>query len=65
MSRTIIRYTMEHHPPDIYVRAPVNPFGMIEFWRVREIVAAAEADKDRFKRAVGERIEAFVAGAGG
>ena len=64
ITRTVVNYAMERYPPDVYVQAPVNAFGMLEFWRVREIMAAAEADKDRFKRAVADRIERAL-GAGG
>ncbi len=47
---------MLQYPPDVYVRAEVGPFGGREFWRVREIVENATADKDRFKRAVSDAL---------
>jgi NTE family protein len=59
MGRMLIRFMMERYPPDIYVRAPVDPFGTMEFWRVREIAAAADVDKDRFKQAVAAKIAAY------
>src|SRR5690606_22894715 len=61
MSQTMIRNMVKHHPPDVYVQPQVNDFGILEFWRVREILATAEADKDRFKRAVEKAIVAFEA----
>ncbi|WP_196258340.1 patatin-like phospholipase family protein [Pelagibacterium limicola] len=60
LMQTIIDAQLEKYPPDIYVRAPVNPFGLLEFWRVKELIEAGEADKDRFKRAIEGRIEEFV-----
>ncbi len=59
MTRTLIQNMVKRHPPDIYVEAPVGRIGVMEFWRVREIVAASEAGKDHFKRTLADRIEAF------
>lgn len=53
---------MAAYPPDIYVRPHVTPFGALEFWRVREIIAHVEVDKDRFKHALHEKVEAFIRG---
>lgn len=61
MSQTMIRSMVKHYPPDVYVQPQVNGFGILEFWRVREILAAAETDKDRFKRALEKAIKAFEA----
>lgn len=52
MSQRIVDATVARHRPDVYVRADVGPFGGSQFWRVREIIEHASADKDRFKRAV-------------
>ena len=63
MMHSLTAHMMAAYPPDIYMRPHVNPFGTLEFWRVREILTHANADKDRFKRALAEKIEAFqVAG---
>lgn len=59
MSQTMIRNMVKSHPPDVYVQPAVGAFGILEFWRVREILAAAEADKDNFKRLLAAQIEAF------
>lgn len=56
MSQKLVDATVLQHPPDVYVRAEVGPFGGSEFWRVREIVENATADKDRFKRAVTDAL---------
>lgn len=46
MSQKLVDATVLQYPPDVYVRAEVGPFGGSEFWRVREIVDNAAADKD-------------------
>lgn len=56
MSQKLVDATVLQYPPDVYVRAEVGPFGGREFWRVREIVENATADKDRFKRAVSDAL---------
>lgn len=61
MMHSLIAHMMAAYPPDIYVRPRVNHFGAMEFWRVREIVEHADAEKDRFKRMIADRIEAFSA----
>jgi len=62
MSQTLIRNMVKAHPPDVYVRPLVNGFGIMEFWRVREILAAAEIGKEQFKRDLDTCVEAFEAG---
>ncbi len=56
MSQRLVDATVVQHPPDVYVRAEVGAFRSQEFWRVREILDNASADKDRFKRAVSEAL---------
>lgn len=59
ISQTVIRDMLRRYPPDVYVQPMVNPFGILEFWRVREIIAHVEGDKDRFKQMLTDRLEAF------
>jgi NTE family protein len=59
MSQRLVDATVFQHPPDVYVRAEVGPFGAQEFWRVREIVENASADKDNFKRIVSNALLAY------
>ena len=61
MSQTLIRNMLKRVPPDVYVQPAVNEFGIMEFWRVKEILAEADKDKDRFKRELTDRLEAFEA----
>lgn len=61
MSQTLIRNMAKRFPPDVYVRPEVNDFGIMEFWRVKEILAASDAGKDQFKRDLEAAIESFEA----
>lgn len=62
MMHVLITNTIAAHPPDVYVRTPVAGFGGFDYWRVREILAASDADKDRFKRELAAKLDAFIAG---
>ncbi len=61
MMHVLIANTIAAYPPDVYVRTPVARFGAFEYWRIREILAASDADKDRFKRELTDKLEAFIA----
>ena len=52
MTQSLVRQAMVLHPADVLVHAPVNGIRILEFWRVREILALAEAEKDNFKRSL-------------
>ena len=60
MMHSLTAHMMAAYPPDIYIRPRVSNVGAMEFWRVREIVANAEAEKDRFKRLLTQKIEAYI-----
>jgi NTE family protein len=61
MMHSLTAHMMAAYPPDVYARPRLNSFGALEFWRVREIVAHVEKDKDNFKRALARKVEAFMA----
>jgi len=61
MMHSLTAHMMAAYPPDIYMRPHVTPFGMMEFWRVKEIIEHGDADKERFKQALTEKLEAFTA----
>jgi NTE family protein len=61
MMHSLTAHMMAAYPPDIYVRPHVSAFGTLEFWRVREILAHAEQEKDRFKRILERKIEDYIA----
>lgn len=61
MMHSLTAHMMSAYPPDVYVRPHLTSFGALEFWRVREIVAHVEKDKDNFKRALAKKVEAYLA----
>lgn len=60
MMHSLTAHMMAAYPPDVYVRPHITAFGALEFWRVKEILAAAEVDKDNFKRQLGAKVELFL-----
>ena len=60
MMHSLTAHMMAAYPPDVYVRPHLNSFGALEFWRVKEIVAHVEKDKDNFKRQLAKKVEAFI-----
>jgi NTE family protein len=60
MMHSLTAHMMAAYPPDIYIRPHVQNFGAMEFWRVREIIAHAESEKDRFKRILEHKIEDYI-----
>lgn len=61
MMHSLMAQMLAAYPPDVFVRPRVSDFGFLEFWRVREILAAVEADKDNFKRQLSRAVDAFIA----
>ncbi|HHY51577.1 MAG TPA: patatin-like phospholipase family protein [Alphaproteobacteria bacterium] len=64
MMHSLTAHMMAAYPPDVYVRPHLSVFGALEFWRVREIVAHVEKDKDNFKRQLARKVEAFIMNTG-
>jgi NTE family protein len=62
MMHSLTAHMMAAYPPDIYIRPHVANFGAMEFWRVREIITHAEAEKERFKRILEHKVEAYIQG---
>lgn len=60
MMHSLTAHMMAAYPPDVYVRPHLNSFGALEFWRVKEIVAHVEKDRDNFKRQLAKKVEAFI-----
>src|SRR5690606_21134967 len=65
MMHSLTAHMMSAYPPDIYVRPHLNSFGALEFWRVREIIAHVEKDKDNFKRQLARKIDLYMAESAG
>lgn len=62
MMHQLIAHSIAAYPPDVYFRPHIKMFMSHEFWRVREIVEAADPNKERFKRDVTHAMEAFIGG---
>lgn len=60
MMHSLTAHMMAAYPPDLYVRPHVANFGAMEFWRVKEMITHAETEKDRFKRILTAKIEAYI-----
>ncbi len=61
MMHALIAHNLAAYPPDIFIRPHLPSLGALEFWRVREIMEHADKEKDRFKRALSEKVDAFIA----
>ena len=61
MMHQLIAHTLAAYKPDVYFRPHNINVGAHEYWKVRDIIRAGEADKDRFKRELSARIEGFIA----
>lgn len=57
MMHSLTAHMMAAYPPDVYVRPHLSVFGAMEFWRVREILAHADKEKDNFKRHLSHKVE--------
>jgi len=62
MMHSLTAHMMAAYPPDVYVRPHLGNFAAHEFWRVREIMAHVEKDKDNLKRALERKVEQFIQG---
>ena len=61
MMHSLIAHMMAAYPPTIYIRPHLGKFGAMEFWRVKEIIEHEVSERERFKRIVAGKIEAFIA----
>ena len=57
MFRELAELRRRHNPPEIYLMPDVDNFGAGDFFKVREILKAAEPAKDELKRAIELRIK--------
>ncbi|MGE0627854.1 MAG: patatin-like phospholipase family protein [Hyphomicrobiaceae bacterium] len=57
MQKSITRQKMLHVQPDIYVDVDLDRFGALEFWRAKEILAAAEPVKVSLRRQLRRLLE--------
>jgi len=60
MMHSLTAQMMAAYPPDVYARPHISAFGALEFWRVKEIIEAADKEKDNFKRHLSKKVEQFI-----
>ena len=60
MMHSLTAHMMAAYPPDVYARPHISTFGALEFWRVKEIIEAADKEKDNFKRHLEHKVEQFI-----
>jgi NTE family protein len=48
--RSIVREKLKSHRPDVFIECPVDSFGVVDFHRYREVLAASLPVKDMVKR---------------
>lgn len=60
MMHSLTSHMMAAYPPDVYARPHISAFGALEFWRVKEILEAADKEKDNFKRNLSRKVEQFI-----
>lgn len=58
MQNAIIREKLKRKHPDILISPPVDDFRILEFYRIRKILAASMPVKDELKRALEARLSA-------
>ena len=56
--RSVVREKLKNEAPDIMIWPEVGGFGALDFYKFREIFAAAEPAKDELKRALEARLRA-------
>lgn len=62
MAHHLSAHMIAAYPPDIYVRPHVQAFQAHEFWRVRDILKTGDRGKERFKRSLANKVDAFISG---
>ncbi len=50
MEKSITHQKLSYRRPDLYMDVELDAFSALEFWRAREIIAAAEPLKDKLRR---------------
>ena len=56
MQNAIVREKLKRHKPDIFIRPPVYDFRILEFYKIRDILAASEPIKDQLKRELEDKL---------
>lgn len=56
--RTIVREKLKSQQPDIYLNAGTSHFQLVDFWKVKEILAAAVPAKEMLKKQLARVLDA-------
>ncbi len=58
--QTITKAHLAQHPPDVLIRPPIANFQALNFLKAREVLSAADGERDAIKRQLSEGVEAFL-----
>jgi NTE family protein len=58
--QTITRTLLELRPPDVLITPPIADFQVLDFLKARDILAAADTQRDAIKRDVSEAVERWL-----
>lgn len=61
LMQAVVQEKLRRRQPDVVLRPDINRFGVLDFLKAREILAAAEPLRESAKRTIGEAIEARLA----
>lgn len=56
LTRTIVQRMIERHPPDILIRAGIDGYGGLDFFRAQAILDASEPLKDEVERRLSQAL---------
>ncbi len=57
---SVTREKLKSLAPDIFIRPPVGGFAAMDYFKIGEILAAAQPAKDELKRKLSQRLEAAI-----
>ncbi len=58
--QTITKAHLEQHPPDILITPPIAEFQALNFLKARDVLTAADAERDLIKQRLSEGVEAYL-----
>ncbi|MFK7791111.1 MAG: patatin-like phospholipase family protein [Devosiaceae bacterium] len=60
--QTITKAHLERHPPDVLITPPIANFPALNFLKAREVLQAADGQRDLIKRQLSEGVDAYLRG---
>lgn len=58
--QTITKAHLAQHPPDVLITPPIANFPALNFLKAREVLAAADAERDLIKKQLSEGVERWM-----